>query len=432
MGIYLRNGKVFDGRQWEQRDVILEGGRIAAFVPSTPEFLESDSTLDHLSNQYERVIDCDNSFLLPGFVDVHVHLREPGFEYKETIATGTMAGAAGGYTALLAMPNVNPAPSELEGLKAQLTAIQRDALIPVIPYGTITAGRAGAGDLSDMETMAPWVAGYSDDGTGVQTGELMAAAMDTAHRLNKIIAAHCEDEALSASGDARKSEWIQVERDLALCRKTGCKYHVCHVSTKESLQLIRQAKAEGLDVTCETAPHYLIFCREDKTDDGRFKMNPPLMDREDRDALIEGLADGTIDMVATDHAPHSKEEKSKGFEGSLNGVVGLETGFPVLYTRLVLTGKVTLSRLLDAMAVAPRKRFGLTGGVLTPGQPADLCVWNLTKPYIIDSFTFFSKGKSTPFEGMEVFGHNRCTIAGGAVVWERKPVKGTSPRRRTK
>lgn len=432
MGIYLRNGKVFDGRQWIQRDVILEGGRIAAFVPSTRGFLESDSTLDHLSNQYKRVIDCDNSFLLPGFVDAHVHLREPGFEYKETIATGTMAGAAGGYTTLLAMPNVNPAPSDLDALLVQMVAIHRDAAISVIPYGTITVGRSGTGRLSDMEEMASWVAGYSDDGTGVQTGVLMEAAMKAANRLDKIIAAHCEDEGLSEAGDHRKSEWMQVERDLALCRKTGCKYHVCHVSTKESLELIRQAKGEGLDVTCETAPHYLIFCQEDRKDDGRFKMNPPLMGREDRDALIEGLADGTIDMVATDHAPHSREEKSKGFIGSLNGVVGLETGFPVLYTRLVLPGRVSLMRLIEAMAIAPRRRFGLEGGILEPGQPADLCVWNLTEKYAIDPTSFYSKGKSTPFEGMDVFGRNQCTIAGGNVVWQRQSIGTKHPRRQTK
>jgi dihydroorotase len=270
-----------------------------------------------------------------------------------------------------------------------------------------------------MGILAPKVAGFSDDGTGVQTRELMEAAMEKARVLGKVIAAHCEDEELSAAGDFRRSEWIQVARDLALCKKTGCKYHVCHVSTKESLRLIREAKLEGLDVTCETAPHYLIFTVEDRQDDGRFKMNPPLMESEDRQALIEGLAEGIIDMVATDHAPHSREEKSKGFSGSANGVVGLETAFPVLYTQLVLTGKLTLERLVDAMAVAPRRRFGLQGGMLEIGQPADLCIWNLEEPYVIDPERFFSKGKSTPFEGMKVFGANQCTIAEGKIVWER-------------
>lgn len=430
MRIYLRNGNVFTGRQWEKRDVILDGGRIAAFVPSGQGFLESDSILkansmldnlsvDNLSIQYERVIDCDNSFLLPGFVDIHVHLREPGYEYKETIVTGTTAGAAGGYTTLLAMPNVNPAPSNPVALEIQLAAIRKDGVIPVIPYGTITAERNGIGMLSDMDALAPYVAGFSDDGTGVQANNIIKKAMETAKALDKVIAAHCEDETLSAEGDFRRSEWIQVARDLALCKKIACKYHVCHVSTKESLRLIRQAKQEGLDVTCETAPHYLIFSEEDVQDDGRFKMNPPLMAKEDRQALIEGLADGTIDMVATDHAPHSKEEKSKGFAGSANGVVGLETAFPVLYTQLVLTGKITLERLVDALAVAPRKRFGLAGGVLEPGHPADLCIWDLKRPYHVDSETFYSKGKSTPFEGMEVLGRNLCTIVGGIVVWER-------------
>lgn len=419
MGIYLRNGNVFSGRQWEKRDVILEGGRIAALMPSGQGFLELDSVLKNLSIKYERVIDCDNSFLLPGFVDVHVHLREPGFEYKETIATGTKAGAAGGYTTLFAMPNVNPTPSNLASLEIQQEAIQKDGVIPVIPYGTITEQRDGAGILSEMETLAPFVAGFSDDGTGVQVGSRMEEAMMKAKSLGKLIAAHCEDESLSVEGDFRRSEWIQVARDLALCKKTGCKYHVCHVSTKESLRLIREAKQEGLNVTCETAPHYLVFCEDDRQDDGRFKMNPPLMGAEDRQALVEGLADGTIDMVATDHAPHSKEEKSLGFDGSANGVVGLETAFPVLYTQLVLTGKVTLERLADAMAVAPRKRFGLPGGVLEPGQPADLCIWDLAQSYVIDPVAFYSKGKSTPFEGMEVVGKCKCTIVGGTIVWER-------------
>jgi dihydroorotase len=419
MGIYLRNGNVFNGRQWEKRDVILEGGRIAAFVPSGQGFLKSDSVFKNISSKYERVIHCDNSFLLPGFVDVHVHLREPGYEYKETIATGSKAGAVGGYTTLFAMPNVNPAPDSLSNLNIQLDRIRRDAVIPVIPYGSITTGREGCGTLSDMETLASRVAGFSDDGTGVQTKDLMEKAMKKAKTLNKVIVAHCEDEALSSCGDFRRSEWTQVARDLTLCKKTGCKYHVCHVSTIESLRLIRDAKAAGLDVTCETAPHYLIFSEGDRKDDGRFKMNPPLMGDHDRQALIEGLADGTIDIIATDHAPHSKEEKSKGFQGSLNGIVGLETAFPVLYTRLVLTGKVTLERLVNAMAVAPRKRFDFPGGVLGIGQPADLCIWDLKQSYAIDPDKFCSKGRSTPFEGMKVVGANKCTIVGGIIVWER-------------
>ena len=419
MGIYLRNGNVFNGIQWEKRDVILEGGRIAAFVPSGQGFLESDSAANDLSVKYERVIHCDNSFLLPGFVDVHVHLREPGYEYKETIATGTRAGAAGGYTTLMAMPNVDPVPGNMQALNLQLERIAKDAIIQVIPYGAITELRDGTGRLSQMEAMAPYVAGFSDDGTGVQSEERMEEAMATAKKLSRIIAAHCEDKTLSAKGDFRRSEWTQVARDLAFCKKTGCKYHVCHVSTKESLRLIREAKQAGLDVTCETAPHYLILCEEDSEDSGRFKMNPPLMGSDDRKALIEGLADGTIDMVATDHAPHSREEKAKGFAGSANGIVGLETAFPVLYTKLVLTGKVTLARLVDAMSAAPRHRFGLQGGTLGLGQPADLSIWDLDTPYAIDPSTFQSKGRSTPFEGMQVVGTCKATIYGGRIIWEK-------------
>ncbi len=419
MGIYLRNGNVFNGRQWEKRDVILEGGRIAAFVPAGQEFLESDSVLENLSIKYERVINCDNSFLFPGFADVHVHLREPGFEYKETIASGTRAAAAGGYTTVLTMPNVNPAPDSLENLQVQLAAISKDGLVKVLPYGRITTSKGGGHQLSDMKEMAPWVIGYSDDGAGVQDEKVMEEAMTMAKGLDKVIAAHCEIDALSSKGHYRESEWMEVERDLSLCQKTGCKFHVCHVSTKESLQLIREAKQAGVDVTCETAPHYLIYCEEDRQDDGRFKMNPPLMGADDRHALVEGLADGTIDMVATDHAPHSRKEKGLGFEKSANGVVGLETAFSVLYTHLALTGKVSLERLMDALTVAPRKRFGLSGGVLAVGQPADLSIWDLNSSYTIDSSHFAGKGKSTPFEGMQVAGINQCTIVGGSVIWER-------------
>lgn len=419
MGIYLRGGNVFIKNRWEKWDVILEGGRIAAFVPSDREFLEDGSVIENQTNKYERVIDCDNSFLLPGFLDVHVHLREPGFEYKETIKTGTTAAAAGGFTGVCAMPNVNPTPDCLAGLGVQLDAIKRDAVVPVYPFGRITRGNQGSQALSDMEALAPWVIGYTDDGFGVQTRELMEKAMERAKKLGKVIAAHCESEALTKEGNIRESEWRQVERDLALCEKTGCDYHVCHVSTKESLDLIRRAKKAGINVTCETAPHYLIFCRDDCKDDGRFKMNPPLMEAADREALIAGVADGTVDMIATDHAPHSGAEKSKGYNGSLNGVVGLETAFPVLYSQLVMMGKVLLERLVDAMATAPRKRFGLPGGTLQTGEPADLCLWDLTTPYSIDSEEFVGKGKSTPFQGMEVLGRNKMTIVGGTVVWER-------------
>jgi len=346
-----------------------------------------------------------------------------------------MAAARGGYTTIFSMPNLKPAPSTLESLNVQLEIINRDALVRVIPYGTITMNQDDRSRLSDMEALAPHVCAFTDDGKGVQTGSLMKDAMVRARSLGKIIVAHCEDERLLTGGsihDGRyaaahgmkgissESEWKQVERDVALAAETGCPYHVCHVSTKESVEIIREAKASGVDVTCETAPHYLTLCDQDLRDEGRFKMNPPLRDAADRDALIRGIQDGTVDMIATDHAPHSIEEKSRGLEGSPFGIVGLETAFPVLYTRLVLEKKaVSLERLIELMAVAPRRRFGLSEAVITDGGQADLAVIDTEREFIIDPDSFATMGRATPFSGWSVKGSTDMTIADGNIVWER-------------
>ncbi len=370
----------------------------------------------------------DQYFLFPGFVDVHVHLREPGFSYKETIASGTAAAAHGGYTTVCAMPNLNPVPDSLDTLNVQRDIIARDAVVEVLPYGAITAGERGE-TLSDMAAMAPFVAGFSDDGRGVQSPDMMRAAMAEAKRLGKLIAAHCEDNSLLKGGyihDGQyarahghrgicsESEWGPIARDLELARETGCAYHVCHISTKESVELIRRAKAEGVDVTCETGPHYLLLDDSDLREEGRFKMNPPLRDRADREALIEGLKDGTIDMIATDHAPHSAEEKGRGLEKSAMGVVGLETAFPLLYTCLVKQGVISLEKLIGLMCLNPRKRFGI------PLQEDDFTVWDLDARYQIDPADFLSRGRATPFEGWPVFGKCLMTVHHGQVVYREQ------------
>lgn len=360
----------------------------------------------------------DSCAVFPGFVDVHVHLREPGFIYKETVASGTKAAARGGYTEVCSMPNLSPTPDSMENLKIQLDAIEKDAVIGVHPYGTITVGEKGE-QLSDMETIAPYVIGFSDDGRGVQNDNMMKEAMLTAKKLGKIIVAHCEVNELlrggyihdgeyakkhDHKGICSESEWKQIERDIELIREIGCAYHVCHISTKESVELIRKAKAEGLDITCETGPHYLLLDDSDLQEDGRFKMNPPLRSAADRLALIEGIKDGTIDMIATDHAPHSAEEKSRGLKSSLMGVVGLETAFPVMYTGLVKTGIITLEKLIDLLSTNARKRFNLHL------LENDFSVWNLDKKYTVNPDDFLSMGKSTPFAGNEVFGECIMTI----------------------
>ena len=355
-------------------------------------------------------------FLFPGFCDVHVHFREPGFSYKETIATGARAAKAGGYTAVCAMPNLDPVPDGMETLRRELDIIERDACVRVYPYGAITVGEKGE-RLADMAAMAQHVCAFSDDGRGVQDDGMMREAMQTAKALNKLIAAHCEVNALLRGGYIHdgayakahghrgicsESEWRQIERDIRLADETGCKYHVCHISTKESVRLIRDAKKSGVDVTCETGPHYLLLDENDLREEGRFKMNPPLRGREDREALLEGLCDGTIDMIATDHAPHSAEEKSKGLEKSAFGIVGLETAFPLMYTYLVKKGVITLEKLIDLMAFKPRSRFDL------PLEGATL--WDLNAETAIDPAHFKSKGRATPFEGWRVQGTCTMTI----------------------
>ena len=388
----------------------IDGAGILPFAGDCSAFLRQDKT------GYVK---------LPGFCDVHVHLREPGFSYKETIRSGSLAAARGGYTAVCAMPNLNPVPDSVEHLEEELALIRRDAVIDVRAYGSISVNEAGK-ELADLEGMAPHVIAFSDDGHGVQDDGMMREAMERAKALGKLIVAHCEDNALLRGGYIHdgmyaaahghrgicsESEWRQVARDLELAAQTGCGYHVCHISTKESLRLIREARQDGLDVSCETAPHYLLLDENDLQEDGRFKMNPPLRAREDREALLEGLCDGDILCIATDHAPHSAEEKSRGLERSAFGIVGLETAFPLLYTGLVKTGVLTLEALVALLSSRPRERFGLPRG-------DDWSLWDLEKEYIIDPADFLSKGKASPFTGRRVFGKCLRTVSKGRTVYE--------------
>ena len=371
--------------------------------------------------------DSDSYVIFPGFCDVHVHLREPGFSYKETIASGTAAAAHGGYTTICPMPNLKPVPDSLEHLEEELQIIRKDAVIDVLPYGSCTVNEDGK-EIADLEEMAPYVCAFSDDGKGIQSEDMMREVMIRAKNLNKIVAAHCEVNDLlkggyihdgvyarqhNHRGICSESEWKEIERDVRLAKETGCAYHVCHISAKESVEIIRQAKKEGVDVTCETAPHYLILNENDLKEEGRFKMNPPLRSIEDQEALLEGLKDGTIDMIATDHAPHSAEEKNKGLEKSAFGIVGLETAFPLLYTKLVRTKIITLERLIELLNDNPRKRFNLP-------QSDSYSIWDLGKEYTIDSKDFLSQGKATPFEGMAVYGECLKTICHGKTVYEKK------------
>ncbi|MBR3310732.1 MAG: dihydroorotase [Solobacterium sp.] len=364
--------------------------------------------------------------VFPGFCDVHVHFREPGFSYKETIGSGSRAAAKGGYTTVCAMPNLNPVPDSVEHLQEEWDIINRDACIEVLPYGAITVGEKGQ-ELADLEGMKDKVVAFSDDGKGVQRDGMMREAMLKAKSLGKLIVAHCEDETLLTGGyihDGKyakehghkgicsESEWKQIERDLKLAEETGCGYHICHISTKESVALIRAAKKRGVNVTCETAPHYLLLDENDLQEEGRFKMNPPLRAKEDREALVEGIQDGTIDMIATDHAPHSAEEKAKGLAGSAFGITGIETAFPLLYTYLVKRGIITLDQLVRLLTVNPRKRFGIQ-------QKDSWTVWDLSKKYVIDPETFLSQGKATPFAGMEVYGECVKTVYNGKTVYEK-------------
>ena len=384
----------------------------------------NDSGIVDLSKEIAQ----NNYFVFPGFVDVHVHLREPGFFYKETIKSGTCAAASSGYTTVMSMPNLNPVPDSLEKLNVQLDIIKKDAVIEVLPFGSITVGQKGE-ELSALNDMAPFVAGFSDDGRGVQNPEMMKEAMLKAKELNKIIVAHCEDNSLlfggyihdgeyarlhSHKGICSESEWGPIKRDIELLKETGAAYHVCHISTKESVELIRQAKRDGVDITCETGPHYLLMNDMMLKEEGRFKMNPPIRSEEDRLALIEGIKDGTIDMIATDHAPHSEEEKSKGLKDSLMGVVGIETAFPLLYKYLVIENMISLEKLIELMSINPRKRFNL------PVTNTDYSVWDLKKEWKIDPDKFLSKGKSTPFENVSVQGKCLTTVKNGKIIYSVK------------
>ena len=422
MRYLLQNAQLLSsGGVFRAADVLLSGGRIV-------------SVGDRISCHADAVsIDLHKAVLFPGFVDVHVHLREPGFSYKETIRTGTLAAAHGGFAHVAAMPNLDPVPDCAAALAVQRAIIEKDALVHVHPYGAISVGEKGE-RLADLEGLAPGVIAFSDDGRGVQSESLMREAMMQCRRLGKILAAHCEDNSLlhggyihdgayarahGHRGICSESEWGPITRDLRLAEETGCAYHVCHVSTKESVALIRAAKRRGVDVTCETAPHYLTFTDEDLQEDGRFKMNPPLRAREDRDALIEGLLDGTIDMLVTDHAPHSREEKARGLEKSAMGVVGLETSFAASYTALVQTGILPLEKLVDLMHGAPMRRFGC-GTELAEGQPADLTAFDLTKTYTVDPETFLTMGRATPFAGCALTGVCKLTMIGGEPVWKEE------------
>ena len=422
MRYLLQNAQLLSsGGVFRAADVLLSGGRIVSIG-------------DRISCPADAVsIDLHKAVLFPGFVDVHVHLREPGFSYKETIRTGTLAAAHGGFAHVAAMPNLDPVPDCAAALAVQRAIIEKDALVHVHPYGAVSVGEKGE-RLADLDGLAPGVIAFSDDGRGVQSESLMREAMMQCCRLGKILAAHCEDNSLlhggyihdgayarahGHRGICSESEWGPIARDLRLAEQTGCAYHVCHVSTKESVALIRAAKRRGVDVTCETAPHYLTFTDEDLQEDGRFKMNPPLRAREDRDALIEGLLDGTIDMLVTDHAPHSREEKARGLDKSAMGVVGLETSFAASYTALVQTGILPLGKLVDLMHGAPMRRFGC-GTELAEGQPADLTAFDLTKTYTVDPETFLTMGRATPFAGCALTGVCKLTMIGGEPVWKEE------------
>ena len=421
----LQGAEVWRDGGFVRADVLVDGDRIAAVGLGLP--VEGC-----------EVVPLGGMKILPGLVDVHVHLREPGFTAKETIATGTRAAAHGGYTTVCPMPNLSPAPDSPEHLAVELEAIRRDAAVRVVPYGCITRGQKGRGELVDFDALAPDVVGFSDDGRGVQEEALMREAMRRVARTGRPVVAHCEVEALldkgyihdggycrahGHRGISSESEWRQVERDIRLVAETGCRYHVCHVSTKESVELVRRAKAAGLPVSCETAPHYLVLCDEDLREEGRFKMNPPLRSRADREALVAGLQDGTIEVIATDHAPHTAAEKARGLAGSAMGVVGLECAFAVLNTALVGRGIISFARLVEAMAVAPRRIFSLGGGTIAAGEPADLTAVDTERAGTVDPDRFLSMGRSTPFAGMAVRGEVMLTLVGGREAYRNGDLK---------
>ena len=426
MSFLLQNGEVYANGRISGMDVMVDDqGRL----------LLADR-IDLQSEDVDEIIDASGLLIVPGLIDPHVHLREPGFEYKETIASGTAAAARGGFTTIMAMPNLNPVPDSPQNLKVQLDRIRYDARIRVIPYAAITRGQKGVGELVDFDALAPMVLGFSDDGKGVQEEAMMRQAMLSAKANNCLIVAHCEDESLlvpggcvhqgkkaeelGLAGISSASEYTQIERDLRLAEETGCQYHICHISCKESVELVRQAKRRGVAVSCEVTPHHLLLCEEDiSEDDGRFKMNPPLRSAADRQALIEGLQDGTIDMIATDHAPHSEEEKARGLQGSAMGVVGLETAFELIYTYLVRTGVLSLQRCLDLMSYNCADIFGIEGGELVNFGRADFAVFDLNRRGKIDPKAFLSKGKSTPFAGWWAMGLCQMTVCDGNIVYRK-------------
>ncbi len=417
----ITNATVFLNSGFCKKDILISDGIIAEI---------SDSLAPNCA---DVIYDFNNCYIFPGFTDVHVHLREPGFSYKETIKSGSMACARGGYTSVCSMPNLNPVPDSVQHLQQQLDIINKDAVINVYPYAAITVGQMGE-RLADLADMADMCIAYSDDGKGVQSDSMMCEAMKIAKENNKMIVAHCEvndllkggyihegdyAKANGHKGICSESEWKQIERDIDLAKQVGCAYHVCHISTKESVELIRQAKKEGVNITCETGPHYLVLCDNDLQEHGRFKMNPPLRSEADKQALIQGVLDGTIDMIATDHAPHSAEEKSRGLEKSNMGVVGIETAFSVMYTHFVKTNKISLKRLVELLSTNANKRFGI-GSKIAVGNKADLTVFDLDEEYTVNPDEFLSMGKSTPFEGDRVFGKCKMTICNGKVAWEDK------------
>lgn len=417
----LRNAKVYFDSQFTLKDILICDGIIADISDSLP------------IGCADIVYNFKGYYIFPGFTDVHVHLREPGFSYKETIKSGTQASARGGYTSVCSMPNLKPVPDSVEHLQQQIDIIEKDAVINVYPYASITVNQMGE-ELSDMAGMSNMCVAFSDDGRGVQNDRIMLEAMETAKSLDKMIVAHCEVNNLLNGGYIHKgtyaekhahkgicsaSEWKQIERDIELAKKTGCAYHVCHISTKESVELIRNAKKDGVDITCETGPHYLVLSDKDLQEDGRFKMNPPLRDESDKEALIQGVLDGTIDIIATDHAPHSAEEKSKGLANSNMGVVGVETAFAVMHTYFVKTKIITLEKLIELLSVNPNRRFNI-GSSIEIGNKANLTVFDLDKKYTVNPDEFLSKGRSTPFEGTEVYGRCKMTFCNGKIVWEEK------------
>ena len=418
MKYLIKSAQVYIDNSFSSVDLFIDGGNIVSIGQNLTPF---DAT----------VISANGLTIFPGFSDVHVHLREPGFSYKETVSSGTLAAAKGGYTSVCTMPNLKPCPDSVEHLNEQLEIIKRDAKVHVYPFGTITVGENGQ-TLSDMEGMAENVIGFSDDGRGVQSEEMMLSAMKKAKELNKIISAHCEDNNLlfggyihdgeyaklhGHKGICSESEWGPIKRDIELVKISGCKYHVCHISTKESVELIRKAKADGVDITCETGPHYLTMNDSMLKEDGRFKMNPPIRSEEDRLALIEGIKDGTIDVIATDHAPHSADEKAKGLEKSAMGVVGLETAFAVSYTKLVKTGIITLEKLIELLNTNATKRFGI-GSPIKVGAPADFTIFNLNEKFTVKKEDFVSMGKASPFENEELYGRCKMTFVNGQIVYK--------------